>query len=140
MWISWLKLMLITVCLNAKKTLWALEEGAADGGEGIEEADAEGDDGGGGGIDAEAIAEEGEPGGEEGVGDEAGEEDAVAVGLMELGPDGAEDAIERGQDSYSRVAGVLLGDGEVKLEADQEAHEQEEHGDPEAKGGGARCG
>src|SRR6187402_323887 len=101
-----------------------LQEVAADECHVIEDAQAEGDEGHQVEIEAEPIADEGEQDGDDRVDQEPADEDPIVVDAVELGPDGPEHRIERGEDRHGRVATELETDVDVEDETQKDAHQE----------------
>ena len=62
------------------------------------------------------------------VDEEAADEDPIVVDAIELGPDRAEDQIERCKDRDGRVAAELEADVDVEDEPEQDSNEETPEG------------
>src|SRR6187401_1370589 len=114
--------------VSVREGLPVLQEVAADECHVIEDAQAEGDEGYQVQIVAEPIADEGEQHGDDGVDQEPADEDPIVVDAVELGADGPEHRIERGEDRHGRVATELEADVDVEDEPQEDAHQESQQG------------
>ena len=90
-------------------------------------------------VEAEPIADEGEDDRDDRVRDEAADEDPIVVDAVELGADGPEDRIERGEDRHGRVPGELEADVDVEDEPESHAQQETRQGEEHASPPSLRC-
>src|SRR4051812_25507825 len=104
---------LSTYCTSPRDASAGLDEVAADERHVVEDAEPEVDQRDEIEVQAQAVADERQQDGDDRVHDEAADEDPVVVVAVELGPDRAEDGVERRQDGHRRVAAELEADVDV---------------------------
>src|SRR5207248_1022109 len=102
---------------------------AAERGQVVEDPDAEGHDGGDREVDPELVADIGQPRRQRHVRHQAGKEDPRLVAAGDVGLEGAEDRVQRGQQRDRRVARVPERDGDRREQAQHEPYQGEDHGD-----------
>src|SRR5438093_2492242 len=91
-------------------------------------------------IDAKLVTEEGQAGSKCHVGDQAAEEDARLERAGDVGLEGPEDRVERGQQRDGCVARVCDGDGDRRQDPEQRAEEREQDRDDDYLHAGAGVG
>src|SRR5262245_54044988 len=117
-----------TASLSTRAVVLPLDEVAPDERHVVEDPEPEADQGYEVQVQAQPVADECQEHGDDRVGEKPADEDPIVVDPVELGTDGPEDRIERGEDRHGRVPAELEADIDVEDEPGEDAQEETRQG------------